>query len=93
MQAIEHQTKALDDRKRTPAVGHDDGSVETQLLVWRQPVTEGLTREYSSSTDVSPADVELPPLALLPSAHFPERPELRSMQTRESYESAMQKKS
>ena len=64
----------------------------------------------SSSTDVSPADVERPPPALPPSAHppakptsnnaggkhhlvthFPERPELRSMQTHNSH--AMQKKS
>ena len=76
---------------------------------WLQPFTEGLTRGSSSSTDVSPADVAIPPPAIPPSAHDPtkttsnkaggkaqfihsssQRPELQSIQTRESYKGVMQ---
>ena len=44
VQATDHQTQALGDRKRTLAVGDHERSVETQLPEWLQPFTEGLTR-------------------------------------------------
>ena len=47
------------------------GRVETDLPEWLQPFTEGLTGGSSSSTDVSPADVEIPPQAIAPPAHLP----------------------
>ena len=77
--------------------------LETELPQWFQPFTERLTRGSSSSTDVSSADVAMPPPAILPSAHPPDQqestidslicqsPELRSMQTHGSYSGAMQK--
>ena len=43
-QATEHQTKALGERKRTPAVGDHAEWVETEKPEWLQPFTEGLTR-------------------------------------------------
>ena len=52
MQATEHQTKALRDRKHTRAVCYHELQVETELPEWLQPFTEGLTRGPSSSTDV-----------------------------------------
>ena len=89
--------------------GDHERRVETTLPEWLQPVTEGLTRGFSSSADLSPADVAIPLPAIPPSAHhqqsllqtyyeeiticsriFPD-PELRSMQTHESYKGAMQK--
>ena len=70
--------------------------VGTELPERRQPVMEGLTRESSSSTVVSPVDVAISP-TIPPSAHPPakatSKPTLRSMRTHESYESAMQKRS
>ena len=70
--------------------------VGTELPERRQPVMEGLTRESSSSTVVSPVDVAFSP-TIPPSAHPPakptSKPTLRSMRTHESYENAMQKKS
>ena len=53
VEAIEHQTKALDDLKRTPAVGDHEQRVATDLPESLQPFTEGLTRVSSSSTHVS----------------------------------------
>ena len=53
VQATKHQTKALVGRKRTPAVGDHERSVETKLPAWLQPFREGLTRGSSRSTDVS----------------------------------------
>ena len=43
--------------------------MDTELQEWLQPFTEGSTGGSSSVTDVSPADVEIPPPALPPSAH------------------------
>ena len=43
VQAAEHQTKALGDRKRTQAVGDRERQVETDYREWPQPFTEGLT--------------------------------------------------
>ena len=40
--------------------------VKTDLPEWLQPFAEGLTGGSSSSTDVSPADVGIPPPALPP---------------------------
>ena len=74
VQATVHQTKALGDRNQTQAVGDHERSVETKLPEWLQPPTEGLTMRFSSSTDVSPADVEIPPPALPRSAHPPAKP-------------------
>ena len=48
--------------------------VETELPEWLQPFTEGVRRGSSSSTDVSPADVAIPPPALSPSTHPPAKP-------------------
>ena len=73
VQASKHQTKVLDDRKRTPALGDHERSVEIKLPEWLQPFTEGLSRS-SSSTDVSPADVAMPTPALPASAHPPAKP-------------------
>ena len=74
VQATEHETEALDHRLQTRAVGDHVQHVETDLPEWLQQFTEGLTRGSSSSTDVSPADVELPPPPLPPSAHPPATP-------------------
>ena len=71
VQATEHQTKALDDRKQTRVVGDHGLWVETELPERLQPFTEGLTRVSSSSTDVSPADVEVPPPVIPLPAHLP----------------------
>ena len=38
VQATENQTKALEERKRTPAVGDHKRSVETEMSEWLQPV-------------------------------------------------------
>ena len=67
--ATEHQTKALGDLKQAQAVGDHERSVETQVPKWLQPLTEGLTRRCSRSTDVSQADVEMPLPAIPPSTH------------------------
>ena len=95
------------------AVGDHERRVETLFTEWLQPLTEGLTGESSSPTDVSPADLHMPLPALLLSSHplakpvsnkekgthtqvmhsFSETPELEALQTHESDESAMQKKS
>ena len=78
------------------AVGDHERRVETELPERRQPVLEGLTRESSSLTDVSPVDVAITP-AIPPSAHPPakptSKPALRRMRTHEIHESDMQKKS
>ena len=50
--AAAHQTKTLDDWKRTQAVGDHEPSVETQSTRMASTITEGLTRGPSSSTDV-----------------------------------------
>ena len=71
VQATEHQTKALDDRKQKRAVGDYEQRVETELPERLQPFMEGLTHGSSSSTDVSPADVAIPPPAIPHSAHLP----------------------
>ena len=44
VQATEHQTRALEERKRTPAVGDREVRVETGIPEWLPPFTEGLTR-------------------------------------------------
>ena len=59
VKASEHQIKALDDRKQTRAVGDHWLRADAELPEWLQPLTEGLTRRSSSSTDVSPADVTM----------------------------------
>ena len=43
----EHQSKALNDGKRSQAAGDHERSVETELPEWLQPVTDGLTRWFS----------------------------------------------
>ena len=50
---------ALGDQKQTRAVGDHELQVETVIPEWLQPPTEGLTGRSSSSTDDSPADVEI----------------------------------
>ena len=75
-QATEHQTKALDDLKRTQAVGDQERSVETQLPGWLQPFTEGASRGSSSSTDV---DVAQPLAAILSSSHPPATPHFKQL--------------
>ena len=62
VQASDHQPKTLNDRKKKRVVAD------------HEPHVEGLTRRSSSSTDVSPADMAIPPPALLPSAHPPGKP-------------------
>ena len=64
MQATEQQTKALGDQKPAQAVGDHERRVETGPPEWLQPFTEGLTKGSSNSTDVSPADVVIPPPAI-----------------------------
>ena len=71
VQATEHETEALGARKLAQAVGDHERRVETELPKWLQPFTEGWTRGSSCSTDVSPADVAIPPPAIHPSAHPP----------------------
>ena len=71
VQATEHHTKALGDRKPAQAVEDHERRVETKLPEWLQPFTEGLTRGSSSSTDVPPADGAIQPPALPASAHPP----------------------
>ena len=71
VQAAVHQTRALGDRRQTRAVGDHERQAEIDLPEWLQPFTKGLTVESSSSTDVSQADVEMPPPAPPPSAHPP----------------------
>ena len=66
--------KASNDRKQTRVVGDHEPSAETELRDWLQPLTEGLTWGSSSSTDVFPPDVGIPPLAHLPSARPSEKP-------------------
>ena len=58
VQATEHQTKALGDRKPAQAVGDHELHAETEFPEFLEPFTEGLTRTSSSSTDVSPAGVD-----------------------------------
>ena len=65
--------KALEDRNQTRAVGDHEFHSDTELPEWRQPFTEGSTRRSSSSTDVSPADLDTPPPASSLSAHLPAR--------------------
>ena len=48
--------------------------VETESPEWLPPLTEGLTRSVSSSTDISPADVEIPPPAFLLFLHLRAKP-------------------
>ena len=79
--------------KQRRAVGDHELRVETELPESLQPLTEGLTRGSSSSTDVSPADVAIPPPALLFSAHPPAKLTFKHSRTHESHEGAMQKKS
>ena len=77
--------------------------VDTDLTEWPQPFTDGLTQGSSSSTDVSPASSFRASSSETNFAQvreeaqfmhsFSERPELRRMQTHESYESATQKTS
>ena len=67
VQATEHQTTALGDRKLAQAVGDHVRRVATNLPEWLQPFTEGLTRKSSCSTDVTPAEVATPPPAKLTS--------------------------
>ena len=55
-QATDHDTRALGDRKGTPAVGDHDRSVETEIPEWLQP---------------PPVDVAVPHPAISPSAHPP----------------------
>ena len=74
MQTTDHQTQALGGQKHTRAVGDHKLHVLTDLPEWLQPFTEGLTRGSSSSTDVSPDDVDIPPPALPLSAHPPAKP-------------------
>ena len=71
VQATEHHTKALGDRKPAQAVEDHERRVETKLPEWPQQFTEGLTRGSSSSTDVPLADGAIQPPALPPSAHGP----------------------
>ena len=71
VQETDHQTHALKDRKQTRAVNDLALQVEREVPEWLQPFMEGVTRESSSSTDVSPADVAVPPPALLHSARPP----------------------
>ena len=74
VQATDHQTQALDDRKQRRAVGDHNLRVDAELPEWLQPFTEGLTSGSSSSTDVSAAEVEIPPPANSLSAHPPSKP-------------------
>ena len=53
-QATEHPTKALEERKRTRAVGDHERSVEIKLPERLQLLIERLTKESSGSTDASP---------------------------------------
>ena len=70
--ATDHQTRALGDRMQTRDLSDHEFKVEPDSQEWLQPFTEGLTGRLWSSTDVSsPVHVELPPPALLLSAHPP----------------------
>ena len=60
VQKTDDQTQDLKDRKQTRAVDDRALQVEREVPEWLQPFTEGVTRESSSSTDVSPADVAVP---------------------------------
>ena len=70
MQATDHQTRSLGDRDR------DNLCVTSCQKIKQigQNGLEGFTGRSSSSTDVSPADVEKPPSALLLAAHVPAKP-------------------
>ena len=48
--------------------------VETEIPEWLQPCMEALAWRSTSSTDVSPADVAVPPPAIPLSAHPPAKP-------------------
>ena len=75
MQATDHQTRALGDRKQTRAVGARAQQVETEMQKWLPPFTEGLTGEIVKFDRRSPhLDVEIPPPALPLSAHRPVNP-------------------
>ena len=69
VQSADHQTRLLGDWKQTRAAGDHELEVETDWPERRQRLTEGLTGRSSSSTDVSPVCVKIPPPAhLLPGA-------------------------
>ena len=109
VQATDHQTRALGDRKQTQAVGDHELKVETGLPEWLQPFTEAgyrgvrqmslqLMWKYTASTSYFRAsssetysEKSREKAQFIHS--FSDRPELRSLQTYESYESAMQKTS
>ena len=63
VQAADHQTRPVGDWRETRAVGDHKPDVETDLPDWL-PCTEGLTGSSSSSTVVSPGDVEIPSQSL-----------------------------
>ena len=94
VQATDHQSRALGDRKQTRAVGDQDLKVETVSPGRLQPFTEGKTTASKSSSRTSSSKTFGQSRAKAQFIHsFSERPKLQSLQTHESYESAMQKKS
>ena len=67
VQTNEHRSKALGDWKQAQALGDHERRVEIQLPERLRPFMEGLTMGSSSSTNVSPAAVAIPPSAIHPS--------------------------
>ena len=64
VQAIEHQTKALEERKRTSAVGDHERSLEPEIPEWLQPI-HGRIDEGIFKIDIRiSVDVAIPPPAL-----------------------------
>ena len=105
VQATDHQTRGLDDRKQTRGVGDHEAQVETELPEWLLPFTEGcrqtslqLTWRYRRRHFLLPRILQQNLLAQSREkaqciSHFPKDPSCEVCRRTKSYGCALQKKS